>query len=344
MDLTRVLDCLATAYQLELDGPSYVRRLAEEAVPLLDRGLGVLAYTYDARDPAHPVVHDMGFSARFDPAWLPPFYAAVEAQTDEIGSPDRPTGFAAWGHLTSGQASVVPGMRAILPHFAHLGGARDSIALNALDASGQGLWLGAPLPTTEREPRAHLELFSRLAAHLTAAVRLRRRAGPPERAAILSPRGELLHAETESAAEAREELRSAALDFDRARSKGMRADVQGATRRWRPLTRLRWSLIDELDCDGRRLVVAVENPPPTRPVTTALSEREHQVVTHAHLGRSNKEIAYELGLAHSTVRVLLHRAAAKLGASSREELLRRFDALTKPQPTRESKREPGADE
>jgi DNA-binding CsgD family transcriptional regulator len=32
-------------------------------------------------------------------------------------------------------------------------------------------------------------------------------------------------------------------------------------------------------------------------------------------------IAYELGLAHATVRVLLARAAAKLGARSRVELI-----------------------
>jgi DNA-binding CsgD family transcriptional regulator len=41
----------------------------------------------------------------------------------------------------------------------------------------------------------------------------------------------------------------------------------------------------------------------------------------------DKLIAYELGLAHSTIRVLLARAAQKLGARSRAELLERFRAL-----------------
>src|SRR5262249_14956466 len=40
----------------------------------------------------------------------------------------------------------------------------------------------------------------------------------------------------------------------------------------------------------------------TRP---ALSAREQQALAAAAQGRSNKEIAYELGIAHSTVRVLL---------------------------------------
>jgi DNA-binding NarL/FixJ family response regulator len=41
-----------------------------------------------------------------------------------------------------------------------------------------------------------------------------------------------------------------------------------------------------------------------------LSDREKQVVALASLGRSNKLIAYELGIAHATVRVLFARARA----------------------------------
>jgi DNA-binding NarL/FixJ family response regulator len=40
-------------------------------------------------------------------------------------------------------------------------------------------------------------------------------------------------------------------------------------------------------------------------------------------GSHNKAIAFELGIAHSTVRVLLARAAAKLGVRSRTEVLER---------------------
>jgi DNA-binding CsgD family transcriptional regulator len=59
-----------------------------------------------------------------------------------------------------------------------------------------------------------------------------------------------------------------------------------------------------------------------RPVDAdALSKRERDVVLLAALGRQNKVIAYELGLAYSTVTTLLARAAKKLGARSRTELL-----------------------
>jgi DNA-binding NarL/FixJ family response regulator len=40
------------------------------------------------------------------------------------------------------------------------------------------------------------------------------------------------------------------------------------------------------------------------------------------MGHSNKEIAYELGIAHSTVKVLIFRAGTKLRARTRAELLR----------------------
>ena len=76
-------------------------------------------------------------------------------------------------------------------------------------------------------------------------------------------------------------------------------------------------------------MLAVENEPPTRPPRGTLSVREHQVLTQMHMGHSMKLIAYELGLSASTVRVLFHRAARKLGVSTRQEAIARFDALAK---------------
>lgn len=333
VDAARILDCLAASYRLDLDGPAYVRNMVEVAAPLLDRGLGVMAHTYEVRDGSPPVMNHVAVSERFDPAWLPPFYEAVDASTSDGGSPRHPAGFHAWVDMTCGQASAAPAMRPFLPVFAHIGGSRDAFALNALDASGHGLWLGAPLPTTKREPAEHVKLFTRLTAHLTSGFRLRRNAGTskPRPAAILSAHGKMLHAENDNdgVVAAREVLRDAALAFESARTKKMRADVDGATERWRPLVVSRWSLLDDFDSDGRRFVVAVENSPPTRPPRRDLSEREHEVLTQAHMGHTNKVIAYELGLSDSTVRVLLHRAARKLGASTRNEAIARFDALVK---------------
>jgi DNA-binding CsgD family transcriptional regulator len=58
-----------------------------------------------------------------------------------------------------------------------------------------------------------------------------------------------------------------------------------------------------------------------------LSPREREVVIRALRGDDNKVIAYDLGLAPSTVRVLLVRASTKIGARSRKELLAKAASL-----------------
>lgn len=335
MTKAALLDLLAAGYRLDLDPAAYVKHIASVAAPVLDRGLGVMVYTYDARDPERPLIDHFAVSERFDEAWLPKFYEAINDAAVDVGSPEHPTGFAAWGHLTCGQASRIPAMRGILPIFRHIGGSRDAFALNALDASGRGLWVGAPLKTTARVSDDRVKLFTRVAAHLTSAVRIRRVSGvdKPRPAAVLHPNGSLAHVEKDDGVvEARDDLRRATLAFDQARTKKMRTDPEAATRKWRPLVASRWSLLDDFDTDGRRFVVAVENAPPTRVRRRDLSERELQVMTQAHLGHSDKEIAYELGLSVSTVRVLLHRAIQKLDVETRREALARFDALVKKQP------------
>lgn len=53
----------------------------------------------------------------------------------------------------------------------------------------------------------------------------------------------------------------------------------------------------------------------------ALTAREREVVQRAVSGNSNKSIAFDLGIADATVRVLLWRAYGKLGVRSRRDLI-----------------------
>jgi DNA-binding CsgD family transcriptional regulator len=55
--------------------------------------------------------------------------------------------------------------------------------------------------------------------------------------------------------------------------------------------------------------------------------REREVVALAVTGHENKDIAYRLGLAYSTIRVLMARAASKIGAKSRQELIEKLSAI-----------------
>jgi DNA-binding CsgD family transcriptional regulator len=137
--------------------------------------------------------------------------------------------------------------------------------------------------------------------------------------------GHIAHAEVGArAAPAREALAFAV----RAREVLRRetpAEPAPVLRSWRGLVAARWTLVDHFERGGRRFVLARENAPlGTGPA--ALSMRERQVASLAALGRSNKLIAYELGLAHSTIRVIVARACAKLEVPSRRALVARLTA------------------
>jgi len=86
-----------------------------------------------------------------------------------------------------------------------------------------------------------------------------------------------------------------------------------------------WERLCDIETSSARYVVLRQPHQPTgglRPLT----ERERQVVRLSADGNSPKEIAYELGVSHSTVRVLLMRAAQKYGVRTRSELIAKLAA------------------
>jgi DNA-binding CsgD family transcriptional regulator len=223
--------------------------------------------------------------------------------------------------------------RTVASGIARRHGVHDVWSINGRNWRGGGVAVftnrrvsGGPRPNVRG-------LFPRIASHLAAAQRLRCRLGPASPAesaeAVLTPDGHRVEHAVGIATSrgARDALRAAAIRIDRARGKIRKSDPARALDGWKGLVAARWTLLDHFESDGRRYILARENEP--LPVTPAeLSARERQVLANLVLGRSNKEIAYALGLAPSTVRVLLTRAARKLRASSRAELLQRFEALS----------------
>ena len=87
--------------------------------------------------------------------------------------------------------------------------------------------------------------------------------------------------------------------------------------------RASWTVVDSYELHGKRYVVAlcqeVRRPPPY-----ALSAREREALGLALLQKTNKVIAFEMGISASTVGVLLHRARRKFGSPSRADLFTRF--------------------
>jgi DNA-binding CsgD family transcriptional regulator len=81
-----------------------------------------------------------------------------------------------------------------------------------------------------------------------------------------------------------------------------------------------WQIVARFSRDGCQYLVACEQCP-MQPSIQILTPREREVAMEAQLGKQNKVIAYELGIAVSTVSVLLSRAAKKFGVRGRRELV-----------------------
>jgi DNA-binding CsgD family transcriptional regulator len=226
------------------------------------------------------------------------------------------------------------------PHmkrFVHQFGMYDSIWITAAEPSGLGCGFHAGRRRIAWASASEVQRWGRIAAHLSTAVRLRAgmlRLGArhdtaaPE--AVLDPAGKIHDASGPASTKAaREQLRCAVLMLEKARGPVRETDPKAALADWKALVAGRWSLIDQIETDGRRFIVARQNDP-VAPGPDMLTSREKQVVGYAKLGHHNKLIAYELGIADSTVRVLLARAAAKLGVHSRDELVRALPGESQP--------------
>ena len=210
----------------------------------------------------------------------------------------------------------------------------DQVLINGANRSGIGCGLYGFSSTVLTLSAPEREQLCRVGSHLSTAYRLLRRLeqGAHENtgksvAAVLHVDGRVEHAEPQtSSKEARRVLADAVKLREWARTRVGRRDPQRATAAWKPLVVGQWSLVDSFERGGRRYITACENPP--APVELrVLSARELQVVALAQLGRSNKVIAYELGLVPSTVRVLMARAASKLEVRTRSDLIAKCRAL-----------------
>lgn len=87
----------------------------------------------------------------------------------------------------------------------------------------------------------------------------------------------------------------------------------------------RWTVIEQFEHGGFHYRISRKRIEAT--VGPQLTTREMEVLGYANRGYNNKLIATALGVAPSTVGVLLFRAASKVGAKSRHELLRAYARL-----------------
>jgi DNA-binding CsgD family transcriptional regulator len=329
VDLVEILEA---AYRVEQPEDAWLSGVLDAARPGLDDGLGVMAYTYDASNPKSFQLRCI--SSRDA---LPPLVEFFKASAANVPA-DWVT-----ANFPSKRTQVIrdmPGWERFMPLPHRLDESHvvdDVIGINGLDPSLIGCMLGAYSSRPHRLSSRARQTWNRIGTHLAAGFRLQRaiqtakeRSAPTE--AVLAPSGRVLHAEQPAQDRAqRDALTAACRRIERARTRQGRLEGEISVSLWRSLVSERWTLVDTYERDGKRYVVARRNDVrPPRP--DALSPRERQALSFAVLGDSNKLIAYELGISASTVGVLLHRAAVKLNAKTRADLMARYCSASSPAP------------
>jgi DNA-binding NarL/FixJ family response regulator len=212
-------------------------------------------------------------------------------------------------------------------------GAGDSVGLIGGAFRGEGVnlcWLLAePLRPSPRQLR-HL---SGLAEHLSAGYRVRQLLGSTTRAyeraaAVFTPDGRVQHASADLPRDQHaaliERLVAAVRGSERLRTRSSQRSVADAEALFGAFVSGQYALIDQIDADGKRWVVAMRVKDPRG--SGGLTVRERRVAIAAASGLANKAIAAEIGISTRAVAYDLRSCLAKLGLGDRHALVQWFAA------------------
>lgn len=329
---------IEAAYRWEPDLTAWMTGIVD-ALARYDVGGGVLAYAvtaqhhttvgpFAASDGVSPqVVDSLRQITESFPAWLG---RLVYAPTEYVGN-------AAFRlarlHREHADAPLDRARPQLPGTWGLIAGDPNQIALSMMFPC-KGMQQVDPDEVYPHRGRRHL---GHVGAHIGSALRLRHLLAPTDASsaspphaddaateAVLDPAGKVLHAAGPARDDdARASLVRAVLCSERARGASRRADPDEAVQEWSALVDGRWTILETIDHDGRRLLLARKNPL-TRPDPLAPTPEERAVVWLAACGHSYKYIAYELGLSIGAVSNRLRSAMRKLGVASRSELLARL--------------------
>jgi DNA-binding CsgD family transcriptional regulator len=322
MAAEQLVGAVELSYAKEESDALWLRRIIEHLAPVMQAGLGVFGWFYDAKD-----LSDVKF---MHPTLLDTPSGALEALHASLTSEHRLESLIREHYATpAGTVSSQLGehfttYRPLNDHLRPLG-IRDIVTINGFDVDGRGIAINAFLPAQATLPPQRLGQLQQMAAHLISSSRLRRFGEVRE--AVLDIDGKIQDAVGDAKEPAaREALSLAARAIEAARGKLRRAEPAQALETWRALVDGRWSVVDFVDTDGKRFLVARVNESAPIAEARGLTKREHQIAALVGRGHSNKLIAYDLGLGEGTVASYLRRVIEKLGVSSRSEVIQLFAA------------------
>ncbi len=320
---TPVFEILELAYRIDLPKPTWMKQLAELIHRRRGLGPGALAYELDISKPDRPgelgsvaATGDIeGFAHNTEPLHRS-LSTRVYHRVLQCGT-----------HCSTIR-SRLKRLGSSLEEYPLLegmirdSGADDIWAVSTVNPDAHTLTFSIPLQRRYSPPLRETEFWGKIGTHIAAGHRLRRRmtAAPTETqaAAVLDPDGSAVELR-EEAAPHRDTLRRTVRALDRAKARDYRTGSSETVDLWKGLLAGEWSLVDKVDTDGKRYVLAIRNDPDAR-APHPLSRREAQVATYIAQGRSHKGVSYELGIAMSTVGTHLRNALDKLGLSSHAEL------------------------
>lgn len=207
----------------------------------------------------------------------------------------------------------------------------DILVILGVERPGVGICILAPYFRQKPPSPPQFDRLSRLVWHLGAAQRARRRVTAAVQATLGSavdghPRSSAHSAGAHSCVQ-RAEVSSRPGELARSLRGALHQTREArwlapaeADSHWREFLAARWSLVDHVDAEGNHCVVAVKAPPGVDD-PRAITPGEAAVLALAARGHSNKEIAFELRLAPSTVADRLRASQHKLGIASRHALI-----------------------
>jgi DNA-binding CsgD family transcriptional regulator len=313
---------IEAAYDLSGSDAEWLRGLVRSAFPMLNRGFGVVGFFWDLSQEgklrvSHPAL--VGCPPAMYDALLNSGRRLTLAEARLLymqGKPCRVLGL-------DGALRQYP--RAYAAYRAHI----DAPGFNYMTAanlSHTGCLLMAPRSSSATAVPTLGPALDQVARHVATGLRLRRTLGGSEASslmdsadAVLDSEGRLLHAAPgASGRRERGSFVSAARRMLESRG-ARRARPEQAVELWRALVLGRWSLVDHVDRDGKRFLLARRNAPGAHE-PAALSEQEQRVLAVFSLLGSIKLVAYELGLSPSTISLELKSVCRKLGCRDRAEL------------------------
>jgi DNA-binding NarL/FixJ family response regulator len=336
--MTNPVRAAHAAYELELDDQEWLEQLASLITPLLDRGRGLVAFGWrHALDGGvQPGEMTVEGGRDGDEAMLRTLLSTLDRRRAYLAY-GAPYGYRSLSEIAQDHPTLTDlEDDSDMQQIAHDRDVVDFEMLRVEEASGRGWMFSVLRPDVGGLSEPRRELWQRVGAHIAAAARLRRRLdgiGLDGAAAVYDDANGKLDV-NDDALEPRDRRDQLLELIDARRHADRMADTNPseALDLWAGLVDGRWSLLDVVDTDGRRYTVLRENPLDVRS-SIALSERERQVAYLIGRGHHVKLVAYELGLAPSTVRSQLRSALRKLNLEDRAGLHRLVATMKHPADT-----------